>query len=112
MLQAETSNPHRAGLAHRVGVSARLRAGPWHHPVLLAWQLLAFVNVINAVLLPAPLTLLWTAVDLLGDGTLIRHIGASIERVLVGVLCAAVVGLVLGVAQVGQSAYRACETDR
>jgi NitT/TauT family transport system permease protein/sulfonate transport system permease protein len=65
--------------------------------VLVLWQLLASANIINAVLLPAPLTLLSAAVDLLEDGSLVRHIGASIERVLVGVLCAAVVGLVTGV---------------
>ena len=65
--------------------------------VLLAWQALAWANLINAVLLPAPLTLFWTTIDLLRDGSLLRHVGASIERVLVGVLCAVVVGLSLGV---------------
>jgi ABC-type nitrate/sulfonate/bicarbonate transport system permease component len=65
--------------------------------VLLAWQLLAATNMINAVLLPSPLTLFWTAIDLLRDGTLVRHIGASIERVLVGVVCASGVGLTFGV---------------
>jgi NitT/TauT family transport system permease protein/sulfonate transport system permease protein len=65
--------------------------------VLVLWQLLASANIINALLLPAPLTLLSAAVELLEDGTLVRHIGASIERVSVGVLCAAVVGLVAGV---------------
>lgn len=65
--------------------------------VLLVWQALAWADLINAVLLPAPLTLFWTAIDLLRDGSLLRHVGASIERVLVGVLCAVVVGLALGV---------------
>jgi ABC-type nitrate/sulfonate/bicarbonate transport system permease component len=65
--------------------------------VLVAWQLLASADMINAVLLPAPITLFWTAIDLLRDGTLIRHVGASIERVLVGVLCASAIGLTLGV---------------
>jgi NitT/TauT family transport system permease protein/sulfonate transport system permease protein len=65
--------------------------------LLVLWQLLASANIINAVLLPAPLTLLSAAADALEDGTLVRHTGASIERVLVGVLCAAVVGLVMGV---------------
>lgn len=65
--------------------------------VLLVRQLLASANVINAVLLAVPLALPWTTINLPGDGTLIRHIGASIECVLVGVLCAAAVGLILGV---------------
>ena len=65
--------------------------------VLCVWQGLASANIINAVLLPAPLTLFSTTLELLADGTLIRHIGASMERVLVGVFCASVVGLTLGV---------------
>jgi NitT/TauT family transport system permease protein/sulfonate transport system permease protein len=65
--------------------------------VLAVWQLLAWTGAINAVLLPAPLTLFWTSIELLRDGTLIRHVGASVERVLIGVFCASVVGLVLGV---------------
>ena len=58
-------------------------------------ELLASAGLINAVLLPSPTTLFWAAVDLLHSGTLLRHVGASIERVLVGFAMAAVVGLML-----------------
>jgi ABC-type nitrate/sulfonate/bicarbonate transport system permease component len=41
--------------------------------------------------------LIAAAGDLMLNGTLLRHVGASIERVLVGFALAAVVGLTLGV---------------
>ena len=64
---------------------------------LAGWQALAEFNLINAVLLPSPLTVWGALVDSLYDGSLIRHVAASMERVLVGVFLAAVVGLSLGV---------------
>jgi ABC-type nitrate/sulfonate/bicarbonate transport system permease component len=64
---------------------------------LAVWELLASVGLINVVLLPSPTTLFWAAGDLLRNGTLLRHVGASIERVLVGFALAAIVGLSLGV---------------
>jgi ABC-type nitrate/sulfonate/bicarbonate transport system permease component len=64
---------------------------------LIVWEILASAGLINAVLLPAPSTLMAAARDLLLNGTLLRHVGASIERVLVGFALAAVVGLTLGV---------------
>src|SRR5439155_19891182 len=64
---------------------------------LTAWELLASAGLINAVLLPSPTTLFWAAGDLLRSGTLLRHVSASIDRVLVGFALATVVGLTLGV---------------
>jgi NitT/TauT family transport system permease protein/sulfonate transport system permease protein len=64
---------------------------------LIAWEILASAGLINAVLLPAPSTLIGAAVDLMLNGTLLRNVGASIERVLVGFALAAAVGLTLGV---------------
>jgi ABC-type nitrate/sulfonate/bicarbonate transport system permease component len=64
---------------------------------LAAWEALASVGLINAVLLPSPSALFWAAGDLVRSGTLFRHVGASIERVLVGFAMAALVGLTLGV---------------
>ena len=65
--------------------------------VLGAWQLLATAGWINEVLLPSPLRLLETFVEMSKDGTLARHVTASIERVMVGFLLAALVGLACGV---------------
>jgi ABC-type nitrate/sulfonate/bicarbonate transport system permease component len=64
---------------------------------LTAWEVLASAGLINAVLLPSPTTLFWAVGDLLRSGTLVKHVGASIERVLVGFALAALVGLTLGV---------------
>ena len=64
---------------------------------LIAWEILASGGLINAVLLPAPSTLIAAAGDLMLNGTLLRHVGASIERVVVGFALAAIVGLTLGV---------------
>lgn len=61
------------------------------------WQLLATTGWINEVLLPAPLQLFDTFAYMLRDGTLVRHVTASMERVLVGFLLAVLVGLLLGV---------------
>src|SRR6202030_1031929 len=98
MLRVESSNPsHNSKVSsERIG-GTFLRGAAGLATVLLAWQLLAFIGAINAVLLPSPFILFWTTIDLLRDGTLLRHVGASIERVLIGVLCASVTGLALGV---------------
>jgi NitT/TauT family transport system permease protein len=98
MLRVASSNPspNSKASSERIG-GAFLRGAAGLATVLLAWQLLAFIGAINAVLLPSPFILFWTTIDLLRDGTLMRHVGASIERVLVGVFCASVAGLALGV---------------
>lgn len=98
MLQGQlpkAARPSEAAFGRRGSAFARGLVGI--AVVLALWQLLASANLINAVLLPAPITLFWTTIELLRDGSLVRHVGASIERVLVGVFCAAVVGLTLGV---------------
>jgi NitT/TauT family transport system permease protein len=64
---------------------------------LAIWELLSSVGLINVLLLPSPTKLFWAAGDLLRSGTLLRHVGASIERVLVGFALAAVIGLAFGV---------------
>lgn len=65
--------------------------------VLAVWEGLASFGWVNATLLPGPSQIFWTMIDLLRDGTLLRHVAASLERVCVGFLIAALVGLTLGV---------------
>jgi NitT/TauT family transport system permease protein len=93
--------PRAPASASRPLVSERarglLRGAIGFTVVLAVWQLLASVGWINAVLLPAPLRLVETFGDLLASGSLLRDVAASIERVLVGFLLAALVGLTLGV---------------
>ena len=65
--------------------------------VLLLWQVLAEFELINPFLLPPPSRLVATFWQMLVDGSLLVHAAASLERVVVGFLAAAVVGTVLGV---------------
>jgi len=81
--------------AERVRVVWRSAAG--FAFVLAVWQLLATIGWINAVLLPSPLRVIETFAEMLRDGTLMRHVTASIERVLVGFVLAAATGLTFGV---------------
>lgn len=65
--------------------------------LLGVWQLLASLGMINSFLLPPPARLVSAAHELLTDGSLTRHVVASLQRVLVGFLLAALVGMTLGV---------------
>jgi|SRR5665213_1427884 len=64
---------------------------------LSVWQFLAYAEIVNPILLPSPTRLLSATWVLLQDGTLARHVAASLQRVLAGFLLACVVGIVLGV---------------
>src|SRR5262249_47375616 len=63
---------------------------------LTAWQLLASLGAINAFLLPSPLRVIEAAIELLADGSLLRHVLASLERVFVGFLLASLTGILIG----------------
>src|SRR5260221_3403356 len=65
--------------------------------IIVAWQALASFGLVSSFLFPSPLDLAAATVELLLDGSLARHVGASIERVLVGFIIAAFVGVSLGV---------------
>ena len=98
---AEAASGSRAPASQQTSHSERARVF-WRSVtgfavVLGAWQALASMGWINAVLLPSPLRVIETFAELLKDGTLVRHVAASIERVLVGFMVAALVGLTCGV---------------
>jgi NitT/TauT family transport system permease protein len=62
------------------------------------WQFLSSIGWINSVLLPSPLQLCAAAYELMSAGILWTHTLASLSRVLIGFLLAAVVGIGLGLA--------------
>lgn len=69
-------------------------------PLLLIfyWQLLASSGVISTYLLPPPLTVLRTAVEMAHSGTLAQHLFASLQRVFTGFLFSCCLGIPLAMA--------------
>jgi len=73
----------------------------------LIWAVFSYANahylkLFNAILMPGPLDVFWTGVDLVQSGELQRDILASMSRVLQGFCIAAVAGVGLGMV-VGRS---------
>jgi ABC-type nitrate/sulfonate/bicarbonate transport system permease component len=62
------------------------------------WWLLTYTGWVSRVLLPSPLEVLQALVVSLQDGSLLRHIAASLARVLEGFLVALAVAVPLGIA--------------
>jgi len=77
-------------------VTHRLRSIAGLFGFLALWQALASLGAINPFLLPSPLRVVEATVELFADGSLIQHVLASLERVFVGFLLAALAGIVLG----------------
>jgi len=64
--------------------------------VLLLWQALAGLGIINSFLLPAPTDVVIALWKLAQDGTLFLHLAASLKRIVFGYLLACAIGLPLG----------------
>src|SRR5258706_14218502 len=65
--------------------------------IFAVWQSLASFGLISSFLFPSPMELVEATMDLLLDGSLVRHVAASMERVLIGFGIAVLVGIPLGV---------------
>jgi len=65
--------------------------------IVAVWQSLASFGLISSFLFPSPMELIDATMDLLLDGSLVRHVAASMERVLTGFGIAVLVGIPLGV---------------
>lgn len=64
--------------------------------VIIAWQLIASLNLLPQAVLPGPLTLLGTTATMVADGSLPGALVVSLARVLVGFAAGIAVGLLLG----------------
>ncbi|BDA74614.1 binding-protein-dependent transport systems inner membrane component [Rivularia sp. IAM M-261] len=71
---------------------------PWAVPVLLliTWQLLVESGFLSTRILPAPTSVVTTAINLTLSGELFRHIGISAARAISGLLIGGSIGLTLG----------------
>ncbi len=95
-----TSVRHAPRLRVRAGFGAsrRLALLSWIVPLglLLAWEVLARLELIPAMVLPAPSSVLATARVLLASGELQTHLAASLRRAALGFSVGTGLGLSLG----------------
>jgi NitT/TauT family transport system permease protein len=78
--------------------ATRLRGFAGLATLLGGWQLAASLEWVNVTLMPSPIQIVAAMYDMASDGTLWVHLGASLQRVFVGFLLAALVGIVFGLA--------------
>ncbi len=86
----------RAARWRRTAVSAARGVLPFA-VLLIAWALVTGVHAVPAVFLPPPSEVARTAWEMLRDGSLPVHIGASLGRMLVAIVISVPVAVALGV---------------
>jgi NitT/TauT family transport system permease protein len=64
---------------------------------IAVWQLFVDIRNIPPIYLPSPLAILYALVDMAEDGSLFFNLGATLLRIMVGFLLAAVIGITVGV---------------
>lgn len=71
---------------------------PWIVPILLlvSWQLLSQIGILSSRVLPDPVDVLKSAIELSRSGQLFEYIGASTKRAFVGFLLGGGIGFALG----------------
>ncbi|QTD40279.1 ABC transporter permease subunit [Sporosarcina sp. Te-1] len=84
----------------------------WLIPVILliTWQFVVLFGIVSPQLLPAPLTVLASFIELVVSGDLAFHMTGSLGRALVGLLIGGGIGFLLGVAN-GLSKFSYAFTD-
>lgn len=65
--------------------------------LLIIWQILGDMGVINGIIMPTPSRIFQTFVELIENGELADNLGASIIRVLSGFIFGTLAGLIFGV---------------
>lgn len=66
--------------------------------LLILWQLLSSLGIINKIILPSPINVFHGLIDMIQDGSLAIDLRTSGYRVLIGYAWGAGIGLVLGIA--------------
>lgn len=66
--------------------------------LLLLWEIAAQTDAIDSRLFPPPTRIFTEAGTMLGEGTLVEHLGATLVRLLVGMSIGAVLGVIVGLA--------------
>lgn len=79
--------------------SSSLDFRPWLLPVIIvvAWEIVARLQIVSESLFPPPLKIVATGWELLASGELVSHIGVSLGRALTGMLIGGLIGFILGV---------------
>jgi len=64
---------------------------------IVAWQLFVDIRHIPPIYLPSPLAIVQALIEMIEDGTLLFNLGATLARILIGFLLAAVIGIIFGI---------------
>ena len=64
---------------------------------LVAWQLFVDIRHIPPIYLPSPVAIVRALWDMIEDGSLFYNLGATLLRIMVGFLLAAVIGVIVGI---------------
>lgn len=64
--------------------------------LILIWQAVLWSGIVDPRLMPAPLTVLWAAVQMTLTGELFVHIATSVARALAGLLIGSAIGIAFG----------------
>lgn len=72
---------------------------PWIIPIiiLIVWEVVARLEIVNASLFPAPISVITSGWELLASGELITHVLASLGRAVVGMIIGGLIGFALGI---------------
>lgn len=71
---------------------------PWMIPVLILglWQILSMIGMIPVTILPSPIAVIQSGIELTQSGELINHISISLGRAITGFIIGGLVGFFLG----------------
>ena len=78
--------------------------------ILTIWQLLSSLGLVSTRILPSPVSVVSAAWDMLLSGDLLRDVGVSTRRAVIGLFIGGSIGLVLGFLNGFSSSPSACST--